>query len=148
MITAGLGDMMILSARLDGRMAAGVLIFRHGRGATYQAGWTSGEGRAVNAHHRLLWQAVTALKEDGALNFDLGGVNPRRAEGRDDLQGRFGRAHRRIDRAFRLRPVSHAQSALEKRRFPHYCCYEGVSYSDAKKKRLGEPWQKRLLILW
>lgn len=81
MITAGRGDMMILSARLDGRMAAGVLIFRHGRGATYQAGWTSGEGRAVNAHHRLLWQATTTLKEDGASNFDLGGVNPSRAEG-------------------------------------------------------------------
>ncbi len=81
MITAGLGDMMILSARLAGRMAAGVLIFRHGRGATYQAGWTSGEGRAVNAHHRLLWEAVTALKADGVQNFDLGGVNPRRAEG-------------------------------------------------------------------
>ena len=81
MITAGIGDMMILSARLDGRMAAGVLIFRHGHGATYQAGWTSGEGRAVNAHHRLLWQAVIALKLDGALNFDLGGVNPSRAEG-------------------------------------------------------------------
>ena len=81
MITAGRGDILILSARLDGAMAAGVLIFRHGRGATYQAGWTTSEGRAVNAHHRLLWQAVTALKEDGALNFDLGGVNPRRAEG-------------------------------------------------------------------
>jgi hypothetical protein len=81
MITAGRGDMMLLSARLDGCMAAGVLIFRHGCGATYQAGWTSGEGRAVNAHHRLLWQAVTALKQDGALRFDLGGVNPRRAEG-------------------------------------------------------------------
>ena len=81
MITAGRGDMMILSARLDGRMAAGVLIFRHGSGATYQAGWTSGEGRAVNAHHRLLWHAVATLKEDGALNFDLGGVNAGRAEG-------------------------------------------------------------------
>jgi lipid II:glycine glycyltransferase (peptidoglycan interpeptide bridge formation enzyme) len=41
----------------------------------------SAESRTVNAHHRLLWQAVTALKADGALNFDLGGVNPRRAEG-------------------------------------------------------------------
>ena len=81
MITAGRGDVMILSARMGGRMAAGVLIFRHGSGATYQAGWTNGEGRAVNAHHRLLWQAVAALKEDGALNFDLGGVNARRAEG-------------------------------------------------------------------
>jgi Acetyltransferase (GNAT) domain len=81
MITAGRGDMLILSARLDGAMAAGVLVFRHGRGATYQAGWTSAGGRAVNAHHRLLWQAVTTLKGDGALNFDLGGVNPSRAEG-------------------------------------------------------------------
>ena len=81
MITAARGEMMILSARLEGHMAAGVLIFRHGRGATYQAGWTSAEGRSVNAHHRLLWDAVATLKEDGALNFDLGGVNPRRAEG-------------------------------------------------------------------
>ena len=35
----------------------------------------------LDRHHRLLRQAVTGLKEDGALNFDLGGVNPRRAEG-------------------------------------------------------------------
>jgi lipid II:glycine glycyltransferase (peptidoglycan interpeptide bridge formation enzyme) len=58
-----------------------VLIFRHGRGATYQAGWTTEHGRQTRAHHLLLWRAIETLKADGVAALDLGGINPRMAEG-------------------------------------------------------------------
>ena len=54
-------------------MIAAVMIFIHGRGATYQAGWTTPYGRDKGAHHLLLWQAIVALKQRGVTSFDLGG---------------------------------------------------------------------------
>jgi hypothetical protein len=54
---------------------AGILILLHGQGATYQIGWSSDAGRAVNAHNLLLWQARQELKKYGIQDFDLGGVN-------------------------------------------------------------------------
>lgn len=69
------GDLLILQARLDSLPVAGILILCHGRGATYQAGWTNPQGRDIGAHHRLLWEAIKQLKARGVENFDLGGVN-------------------------------------------------------------------------
>ena len=59
---APLDDMLLLRARKDGRDIAAVLIFIHGKAATYQIGWTSPDlGRKCNAHHFLLWQAMDML---------------------------------------------------------------------------------------
>ncbi len=75
------GDCWILRA-MEGRdPVAGILVLRHGASATYQAGWTTPKGRMLNAHHRLLWAAIMALKEDGYTALDLGGVHPKMAEG-------------------------------------------------------------------
>lgn len=52
-----------------------VLVARHGRSATYLAGWSSDDGRKVCAHHLLLWNAMVMLKEKGIEDFDLGGIN-------------------------------------------------------------------------
>ncbi|MGF1455952.1 MAG: lipid II:glycine glycyltransferase FemX [Alphaproteobacteria bacterium] len=71
----------ILRATLEGRAVAGILVLLHGSSATYQAGWTTSDGRTVNAHHLLLWSAIDALKERSIRSLDLGGVHPRMAEG-------------------------------------------------------------------
>lgn len=79
---AGEGDeALLLTARIAGRLAAGMLILRHGRGATYAAGWSGEAGRLVRAHHRLLWQALLHLKAQGVTHFDLGGANTEEGAG-------------------------------------------------------------------
>jgi hypothetical protein len=75
------GEMTILNAVQHSETIAAVLIFRHGRTATYQAGWTTEAGRKTRAHHLLLWRAIEALQADGVASLDLGGVNPRMAKG-------------------------------------------------------------------
>jgi hypothetical protein len=64
-----------LRALQGGKPVAGVLLVRHGRAATYQVGWTDERGRAVRAHHFLLWQSVLWLIKHGSTGFDLGGTN-------------------------------------------------------------------------
>lgn len=60
---------------------AGVILQRHGTSATYYVGCTSPRGRELRAHHLLLWNAITALKELGAQSLDLGGVDTVNAPG-------------------------------------------------------------------
>jgi lipid II:glycine glycyltransferase (peptidoglycan interpeptide bridge formation enzyme) len=38
-------------------------------------GWADEEGRQLNAHNALLWQAMAYLQELGVEQLDLGGVN-------------------------------------------------------------------------
>lgn len=74
-------NLLIARATLDARPIAAILILCHGQGATYQAGWTSEEGRKCAAHHLLLWDALGFLKERGIRDLDLGGVNDESAAG-------------------------------------------------------------------
>jgi lipid II:glycine glycyltransferase (peptidoglycan interpeptide bridge formation enzyme) len=67
--------LVVLRALHGGKPVAGVLLVRHGRAATYQVGWTDERGRAVRAHHFLLWQSVLWLVKHGYIGFDLGGIN-------------------------------------------------------------------------
>lgn len=75
-------DTLLLSAHAeDGTPAiAAILVLRHGLSATYQIGWTTQTGRALGAHHRLLWEAIIRLKAMGVEHFDLGGVNDTEAD--------------------------------------------------------------------
>jgi len=75
------GEVLLLHAKLEGRVIASVLVLIHGIAATYQIGWTSGAGRHHGAHHRLLWRAMLELKARGVRDFDLGGLNEESAEG-------------------------------------------------------------------
>ena len=68
-------ECLILNATEDGETIASILIFCHGRGATYQAGWTTPYGRDKSAHHLLLWEAIKMMKDKGITAFDLGGFN-------------------------------------------------------------------------
>lgn len=71
----------ILTARQGSATIAAVLIVRHGRSATYLAGWTTPDGRTAAAHNLLLWQATLRLKATGVRDFDLGGINAESAAG-------------------------------------------------------------------
>lgn len=73
--------MVIMKAQKEGRDIAVVMFLVHGRSATYQVGWSSEEGRTHNAHHFLLWQARSVLKQYGVQEIDLGGVNDETAAG-------------------------------------------------------------------
>lgn len=75
------GGAMILRAIEDETPVAGILVFLHGKSATYQVGWSSDQGRKTRAHHLLLWHAMLLLKARGIEWFDLGGINPEDAEG-------------------------------------------------------------------
>jgi lipid II:glycine glycyltransferase (peptidoglycan interpeptide bridge formation enzyme) len=44
-------------------------------------GWTSDQGRELNAHHLILWRAIEELRERGVRTLDLGGVNTVRSAG-------------------------------------------------------------------
>jgi nitroreductase len=68
-------DFVVLRARLAGEWVAGILVVRHGTSATYLVGWNGPEGRRVNAHNLLLWQALLVLKASGCRWFDLGGID-------------------------------------------------------------------------
>ncbi|WP_300301752.1 peptidoglycan bridge formation glycyltransferase FemA/FemB family protein [Ferrovibrio sp.] len=63
------------------RPIAGILVLRHGRGATYAMGWSNEAGRLVKAHYRLIWRAMAELKSRGVTQFDLGGVDTERGAG-------------------------------------------------------------------
>jgi hypothetical protein len=67
-------DCLLLNAREDNEIIASVMVFSHGQGATYQAGWTTPYGRDKSAHHLLLWQAIEILKDRGVMELDLGGL--------------------------------------------------------------------------
>ena len=46
----------------------------HGDTATYLIGWTSREGRQLQANYQLLWHALLMHREGGLRWFDLGGL--------------------------------------------------------------------------
>ena len=73
----------VLSLRADlGRERVAAMMFLiHGEAATYQIGWSNEQGRDLNAHNLLLWQAMLELKVRGVRRLDLGGVNTVRSAG-------------------------------------------------------------------
>lgn len=75
------GKLLVVTACHDGPAEAAVMLLLHGTSATYQVGWSNAEGRRLGAPTLLLWRAVSALKERGIRDFDLGGVNDRDAAG-------------------------------------------------------------------
>ena len=88
-------DFCLGRAMMGDNPEAFVLIVKHGRSATYLAGWNGEAGRAAGAHHLLLWDGVKMLKQHGIKELDLGGVNDDSAEGikvfKEGLGGRFVR---------------------------------------------------------
>lgn len=69
------GELLICQAYKNEKPISGILLFTHGRGATYQIGWNTNAGRENGAHYVLLWTALEKLKQRGIENLDLGGIN-------------------------------------------------------------------------
>lgn len=82
-VTSSLPDpcTIIGKASVCGRPVSAILMFCHGRSATYQVGWVSREGRSLAANYKLLWEALLVLKDKSIKEFDLGGVNDDSAAG-------------------------------------------------------------------
>jgi lipid II:glycine glycyltransferase (peptidoglycan interpeptide bridge formation enzyme) len=76
-------DKTVLTMRADlGRERVAAMMFlQHGQAATYQVGWSNEQGRQLNAHNLLLWQAISALQQRGIQVLDLGGINTARSAG-------------------------------------------------------------------
>ena len=89
------GDFYLGRAVKNGVPIAFVLLIKHGRSATYLAGWSGDEGRENSAHNLLLWNSLKLLKDHHVKDFDLGGVNDGDAQGikdfKEGLGGRFVR---------------------------------------------------------
>lgn len=83
-------NMLIGWVTHNGQPVGGILIFCHGRAATYQVGWSSQEGRKTGAHNLLLWRALDVLKKRGIDDLDLGGVNSEEAEGVQKFKNGMG----------------------------------------------------------
>ncbi len=73
--------MLIGRALTNNKLCASILVLCHGTSATYQIGWSDEQGRALSAHHRLLWEALGQLKGKNITDFDLGGINETSAKG-------------------------------------------------------------------
>jgi len=71
-----------LFTAFDGRdPVAQMLFLRHGGGATYHIGHTTGRGRALSAHNLLLWNAMCWLAAKGHRRLDLGLISTDKAAG-------------------------------------------------------------------
>lgn len=66
------GHAQLYTAMLRGDPAAAMLVLKHGRMATYQAGVTTPRGREHCAHNLLLWYIMADLQRAGLSQLDLG----------------------------------------------------------------------------
>jgi hypothetical protein len=77
----GGADMTLHLAEHGGAPVAVMLIARHGTAATYVLGWSGDAGRAISAHHLILWDACNRLADQGVMDLDLGSVDTDGAAG-------------------------------------------------------------------
>lgn len=68
-------------AHQGGEPVAAMIFITHAPTATYHLGWSGIDGRACNAHHRILIQAATDFAKLGIANLDLGQLDTKRAPG-------------------------------------------------------------------
>ena len=69
---ANKGQARLFSAVIAGKPVAAMLVFKHGRMATYQAGVTTPDGRTHCAHNLILWHILCELNKRGIEQLDLG----------------------------------------------------------------------------
>ena len=69
---ANKGKARLVSAVIAGKPAAAMLVLRHGRMATYQAGVTTPLGRKHCAHNLILWRIIQEMRKKGVDQLDLG----------------------------------------------------------------------------
>ena len=62
-------------------VSAFVFVIHHGDTATYLVGWSSEEGRMLQANYLLLWRGIMEAKAAGLRWFDMGGLNQNTTKG-------------------------------------------------------------------
>ncbi|MEK9644544.1 MAG: GNAT family N-acetyltransferase [Alphaproteobacteria bacterium] len=70
-------DVRLFRAMEHRETVASSLFPRHGRSAIYYLSWTTERGRALNAVHFILWEAIRTLRGDGFHWLNLDGNNAR-----------------------------------------------------------------------
>ena len=68
-------SVIIGRAMLQNKPIGAIMLLCHGRGSTYQLGWSGKQGRELGAHNLLLWKALFYLKKHQISSLDLGGFN-------------------------------------------------------------------------
>ncbi|WP_293576725.1 GNAT family N-acetyltransferase [Phaeobacter sp.] len=71
----------IFEAHEGKEVVAGIVVLRHGRGATYHIAHTTARGRGLSAHNLLMWEVMTWLAKQGVARLDLGVINTEDAAG-------------------------------------------------------------------
>lgn len=74
-------DVLAVTVLQGSTPLSGALFLGHGQGSTYYMGWTSIDGRDLNAQNFAMWRGILKLKEDGFGFLDLGGIDTRREPG-------------------------------------------------------------------
>ncbi len=73
----------LYASRLNDQLISGVILLQTPTTAYYYQAWTAPLGRAVNAHHHLVWQILQELKIRRIKTFDFDGLDdprfPRRS---------------------------------------------------------------------
>lgn len=72
---------LLVQAQSNGTTVAAMLFLIHAPGATYHIGWYGPEGRRLNAHNLILWQASQSLRARGITALDLGTLDSVNAPG-------------------------------------------------------------------
>ncbi|MCV6596790.1 MAG: GNAT family N-acetyltransferase [Mangrovicoccus sp.] len=72
---------LFVAEHRPGDPIAAMLFLLHGQSASYHIGWSNPQGRAVNAHNLLLWQASEWLAAKGYSSLDLGSLDTERSPG-------------------------------------------------------------------
>ena len=87
--------MRVFLASAKGQLAAGAVCSRIGDFGVYLHGGTSDAGMSTNASYLLQWRALAWLKDNGAVSYNLHGINPATNPGtyrfKAGLCGRSGR---------------------------------------------------------
>lgn len=98
----------------EGKTAiAGVLLLRHGAGATYHISHNSPRGKVLSAHNLLLWEAMTWAARNGCRHLDLGVINTEEAPGLARFKlGTGARLHRLGGTWLYHRPLRHVFAPL------------------------------------
>ncbi|ARE42014.1 hypothetical protein RGUI_3873 [Rhodovulum sp. P5] len=69
---ASLGESLLVTASDKSGPVAGMLFLIHAPWASYHLGWTSEDGRRMDAHNLLMWTGMLALKARGLTALELG----------------------------------------------------------------------------
>jgi hypothetical protein len=79
----------VLFAVHEGQRHGAVMTVGHGDTCTYLIGWTSDEGRRLQANYFLLWHCMLEMRRSGYRYFDVGGLGAHTTSGVEHFKKRL-----------------------------------------------------------